>query len=223
VCVVCVVCVTQHTNNTRTTHEQHTNNTRTTHEQHTSNTRATHINTVCGLFMPPSPMINAVIIAVRHECWYSVFVGCFVMLGHSYAPPPTHLLKSLWFSSLMALAAPLGKGCLCLLLFKSNVIQMKPVYGSNHAFSLTSMYLGEWAQSLPALRAFLLPLLSKGVWWDWLSKPTAVQSGGHFRASAKEMWSSDVMSTFAALFTHWDIAKCLMKRSYTGAIFSQQS
>ena len=73
-----------------------------------------------GRFMPPSPMLNAVFNAVRHErdtvCSWARLL---VTLDHSYAPPPAQLQKSFWFSSLMALAAPLDKGCLCLLLFKA--------------------------------------------------------------------------------------------------------
>ena len=171
-------------------------------------------STFCGLFMPSPPMLNAVLIAARHERGYGVFVG--PVACDAWALPP--LAPLLVFSFDGPDATP-WQGVLVSFAYQGKVKRKKP----DVRFDLCVLHhehVPLRVSTIPFCPARIssLPFFPKASDDNAKRSPPLSMAAGIPKPVQSITWNAEVMSTLAALFPHTDVAEMFDEAvSRTGA------
>ena len=177
-------------------------------------------STFCGLFMPPPPMLSAVLIAAKHERGYGVFVGPIACDGwSSLASPTTSAPKNQLVFVFQGPDNTPWQGVFVSYAYQGKVKRKKP--DVRFALGILPHEHIPWRVSTipfcPA-RISSLPFFPKA------SDDTAKRSVPLSKAEGipapvqSKIWNSEVMSTLATSFPHRDVAQMFEEAvSCTGA------
>ena len=165
-------------------------------------------STFCGLFMPPAPMLSAVILATKHERGHGVFVGPVACTAWSLLHTPSNACSKI------------------LLTFMFDGPDTTPWQGAFVSFAYQGKVKRKKADVLFNLRVLQHDHVPRGVgtipfcparvsslpFFPKESEDTAKRSAPLSKAEGipkpvqSKIWNSESMSPLAALFPHRDIA-----------------
>ena len=165
-------------------------------------------STFCGLFMPPTPMLNAVLIAAKHERGYGVFVGSVAEADWSLLRSPTSALaKSLLVFTFDGPDATPWQGVFVSFAYQGKVKRKKP----DVSFALSVLpheHVPQRVSTIPFCPARIssLPFFPKASDDNAKRSPPLSMAKGIPKPEQSKIWNSEVMSTLAELFPHADVA-----------------
>ena len=166
-------------------------------------TGASPASTFCGLFMPPPLLLNAIILAVKHERGYGVFVGPVLCDAWATLGPSKILLSFLF-------AGPNNtpwQGIFASFAYQSR-IKRKKQDTSFVIETLTHEHIPRVVGIIPfcPARISTLPFFPKAGDDTARRSPPLDLASGIPKPTQSVIWNAGVMATLSKLFPHQDVA-----------------